>query len=241
MIRLVVFLTLSLFLIMALLPFRINAFSQYGHPYAAQEEEFYFSCLAELEHLKNDHANEEAVHKSMLKVAKALAVLRRYNEADRLYREVWQSRAQSTAAYDETFVAAVMGLAGLRRDTGSIAGAISCYSAAFAYDKKHLPADDIRLTRDKTNLAVALLLAGKTAAAAQQKMQHLKTAAGFLAEAIAEQQTRNPRGSMREANARQDLAYALKDMGDVQGYEKEMKLARAMQRRLSSVSLCREP
>jgi hypothetical protein len=241
MTRLAVFLVLSLFLIMALLPFRINALAEYGHPYAAGEQEFYFTSLAELEQLKREGAAEEAVHKAMLKVAKSLSVLRRYQAADRLYREVWQARSKSSSAYDETFVSAVIGLAGLRRDTSNVSGAVSCYSAALAYDKRHLPKDDIRLTRDKTNLAVALLLASKTASNAEKKTRFLKLAAGYLSEGIAEQQARSPRGSLREANARQDLAYALRDMGDRQGYEKEMRLARTMQRRLNSFAVCREP
>ncbi len=241
MTRLVVFLILSLFLIMALLPFRINALAEYGHPYVAGEEEFYFTSLGELDKLKREGADEEAVHKAMLKVAKSLSVLRRYQAADLLYREVWQARSKSSSAYDETFVLAVIGLAGLRRDTSNVLGSVSCYSAALAYDKKHLPKDDIRLTRDKTNLAVALLLAGKTASTDEKKMQFLKLSAGFLAEVIAEQQARSPHGSMREANARQDLAYALRDMGDHQGFEKEMRLARTMQRRLNSFAVCREP
>lgn len=241
MTRLLVFLTLSLFFIMALLPFRMKAFAEYGHPYAAGEEEFYFTTLSELEKLKREGADGESVHKAMLKVAKALSVLRRYQAADRLYREVWQQRSKSSRAYDETFVSAVIALAGLRRDTSNVLGAVSCYWAALAYDKKHLPEGDIRLTRDKTNLAVALLLAAKTASKAEKKTQFLKLAAGFLAEGIAEQQARSPHGSLREANARQDLAYVLRDMGDRRGYEKEMRLARTMQRRLNSSAVCREP
>lgn len=241
MTRLVVFLTLSLFLIMALLPFRINVFAEYGHPYAAEEQEFYFSSLAELDKLKNEGADEEAVHKAMLKVAKALSVLRRYEKADRLYRDVWQARSKSNSAYDETFVSAMLALAGLRRDTSNLLSSVACYSAALDYDKKHLARGDVRLTRDKTNLAVALLLAGKSASTAEKKVQFLKSAAGFLADGIAEEQARNPNGSMRQANARQDLAYALKDLGDRQGYEKEMRLARTMQQRLNSSAACREP
>ncbi len=241
MTRLVVFLTLSLFLIMALLPFRMNAFAEYGHQYAAGEQEFYFASLAQLDKLKAEGADDEAIHNTMLKVAKALAVLRRYQPADRMYREVWQARSKSQSAYDQTLVSAMIGLAGLRRDTSNVLSSVSCYSQALAYDKKHLPKDDIRLTRDKTNLAVSLLLAGKTASTREKKMQFLKAAAGFLAEGIAEQQARKPNGSLREANARQDLAYALKDLGDRQGYEKEMRLARTMQRRLNSLAVCREP
>jgi hypothetical protein len=241
MTRLVVFLTISLFLIMALLPFRMNAFAEYGHPYAAGEQEFYFSSLAQLEKLKADGADEEAVHKAMLKVARSLSVLRRYQAADRMYREVWQARANSNSPYDETLVQTMIGLAGLRRDASNLSGSVACYATALAYDKKHLPKDDVRLTRDKTNLGVALLLAGKTASQADKKMQFLKKAAGFLAEAIAGEQARNPHGSLREANARQDLAYALKDLGDLQGYEKEMRQARTMQQKLNPIAECREP
>lgn len=241
MMRLVVFLTLSLFFIMALLPFRMNALAEYGHLYAAGEEEYYFSSLAELERLKAQGADQETVHKAMLKVAKSLAVLRRYQPADLLYREVWESRAKSSQAYDQTLVSAMIALAGLRRDTSNISGAVFCYSAALAYDKRHLPKDDIRLTRDKTNLAVALLLAGKSALTAEKKMQSLKSAAGYLVDAIEEQQARSPHGSLREANVRQDLAYVLNELGDRQGYEKEMRLTRTMQRRFNSLAVCREP
>ncbi len=241
MTRLVVFLTLSLFLIMALLPFRMNAFANYGHPYEAGEEEYYFSSLAELERLKAQGADQDSVHKSMLKLAQSLAVLRRYQAADRMYREVWVARSKSSEVYDETLVSAMIALAGLRRDTSNFSGAVLCYSSALAYDKKHLLKDDLRLTRDKTNLAVALLLAGKSALTAEKKMQFFKTAAGYLADAIAEQQARSPHGSLREANARQDLAYALNGLGDRQGYEKEMRQARIMQRRLNPQAACREP
>ncbi len=134
-----------------------------------------------------------------------------------------------------------MGLAGLRRDTSKIANAISCYSAALQYDKKHLPSGDIRLTRDKNNLAVALLIAGKTATTAEKRILYLKSAAGFLVEVIADQKQRSPQGSVREANAHQDLAYALKTMGDKRGYEKEIELSLSMKHRLNPVSLCREP
>src|SRR5882672_2832811 len=120
MTRLLVFLTLSLFLIMAVLPFRMSAWADYGHPYAAEEEEHYFSCLAELKKLQSGKSDQETVHKAMLKVAKALTVLRQYQAADRLYREVWQARSNSHAAYDQTFVKAVIGLAGLRRDMSNL-------------------------------------------------------------------------------------------------------------------------
>lgn len=241
MTRLIVFSTFSLFFIMALLPFRMQSLTDYGRPYSAGEKEYYFNCLAELEQLKANSAGEEKVHRAMLKVAKSLAVLRRYQSSDRIYSEVWQARSKSSAAYDDTFVQAVMGLASLRRDTSNIAGAITCYSVAFAYDKKHLPEKDVRLTRDKTNLAVVLILAGKTAKTAEKKMFYQKSAAGLLAEAIAELKERHPQGSIREANARQDLAYVLKDMGDKQGYEKEMESADGLRRSLNFVTLCREP
>lgn len=241
MTRLVFFSTLSLFFIMALLPFRMQVWTDYGHPYIAREQEHYYACLSELEQLKNNGADEKKVHMAMLKVAKSLAVLRRYQPADRIYSEVWQARSKSTLAYDETFVSAVMGLAALRRDTSNIAGAINCYSIALEYDKKHLTAGDVRLVRDKTNLAVALLIAGKTAKTAEKKLFYQRPAAGFLAEAIAELKQRHPQGSVREANARQDLAYVLKDMGDKEGYKKEMAFADGLKRKLNSASLCREP
>ncbi len=241
MTKLIVFSTLSLFFIMALLPFRIQVLADYGHPYAAGEEEYYLACLSELNKLKTDGADEEKVHHAMLKLARSLISLRQYQRADQIYSEIWNARAKSTAAYDETFVLAVMGLAALRRDTSNIVGAITCYSVALAYDKKRLPAKDKRLTRDKTNLAIALSLAGKTAKTAERKLFYQRSVAGFLAEAIAEQKERQSQGSIREANARQDLAYVLKDMGDKQGYEKEIRLARNMQRRLNTFSLCREP
>jgi len=134
-----------------------------------------------------------------------------------------------------------MGLAGLLRDTANDFSAVSLYTVALNYDKKHLPASDIRITRDKTNLAVALLIAGNCVGSREMKLKYSKSAAGFLAEAIAEEKARNPHGSFREANARQTLAYVFKDMGDRDGYEKEMQAARALKRRHASFPYCNEP
>ncbi|HIA51978.1 MAG TPA: hypothetical protein EYN91_07840 [Candidatus Melainabacteria bacterium] len=239
--RLFLFLTVSLFLIMAALPFRMKSFNEYGHGHAAVEEENYFACLDELKKLKAENAEEEAIQRCMLKVARALAVLRQYRAADRMYRDVWQARANSNAAYDETFVAAVIGLAGLRRDMGNMDSSTACYLVALEYDKKHLQASDMRVTRDKNNLAVSYLIAAKTAQKEVNRMLFLRSAAGLFNEVISEHQARSPQGSLREANARQDLAYVFKELHDRRGYEKELRAARNMQQALASRRVCFEP
>lgn len=239
--RLAFFLALSLFLIMAALPFRLKAFAEYGHSHAASEQEYYFACLDRLNSLRKSAGDQDDIHRSMLEVARALAVLKQHRAADQMYRDVWQARSSVKSSYDEIFIGSVMGLAALRRDTGNIAGSISCYSVAFDYDKRHLSSTDIRLTRDKTNLAIANLLAAKEIEREDQRMPYLRKAAGLLGEAIAEERSRKPEGSWREANARQDLAYVLKSLNDKRGYELEMKAARAMQCKVASKRVCFEP
>lgn len=239
--RLAFFLTVSLFLIMAALPFRSKAFADYGHSHAAVEEEFYYTLLDQLSKLKNESAGENEIHRCMLKVAKAQAVLKQYSAADQMFRSVWQARSHAQSSYDEVYVASVVGLAGLRRDTGNLAGAISCYSIALAYDMRHLSPMDVRLTRDKTNLAIANLLAAKSAEQESARLLYLRKAAGLLVEAIDEEKERKPTGSLREANARQDLAYVLKSLKDKRGYELEMQKARTMQRKLARGRVCFEP
>lgn len=239
--RLAFFLTISLFLIMAALPFRSKAFADYGHSHAAVEEEFYYTLLDQLSRLKNEGAGENEIHRCMLKVAKSQVVLKQYRTADQMFRSVWQARSNAKSSYDEIYVASVVGLAGLRRDTGNLAGAISCYSIALAYDMRHLSPRDVRLTRDKTNLAIANLLAAKSTDPESGRLLYLRKAAGLLVEAIDEEKRRMPAGSLREANARQDLAYVLKCLNDKRGYELEMQKARIMQRKLASGRACFEP
>lgn len=239
--RLAFFLTVSLFLIMAALPFRSKAFADYGHSYAAVEEEFYYTLLDQLSSLKNEGAGQNEIHRCMLKVAKAQAVLKQYRAADQMFRTVWQARSNAKLSYDEIYVASVMGLAALRRDTGNLPGAISCYSVALAYDMRHLSPQDFRLTRDKTNLAIANFLAAKSAEQESERLLYLRKAAGLLVQAIDEEKRRMPAGSLREANARQDLAYVLKSLNDRGGYELEMQKARIMQRKLARARACFEP
>lgn len=226
---------------MAALPFRIKAFADYESPHAMVEQRNYFAYLDELNQLKARTASEEQIHRAMLKVARAGAVINHHRDADRIYREIWQARSNSVAAYDEIFIASVIGLAGLRRDTGSLESCIACYSVALEYDKKHLPARDIRITREKTNLAVAYLIAAKTSPGELKKNRYRRAAAGLLTEVIAEHKVTHPQGSLLEANAHQDLAYVLKDLTDRRGYEIEMKTARTMQHKLASKRLCIEP
>ena len=241
MIRLALFFVLSAFLIMALLPLRMRAMADYGHPFKAQEEEFYFSSLTELEDLKTKGADSDKVHRCMIKVAKSLTVLSKYPAADLILKDVMEGRVSKTEAYDEIFAAAMMARAALRREVSDLETSISLYAQTLDYGKKHLPQGDPRITRDKTNLAVALLVARASANSAEKKMRYLKTAAGYLLEAIDEQKARAPQGSMREANLRQDLAYALEGMADKIGYEKELQLAREMQSRFMRGLPSKEP
>lgn len=238
MIRLAFFIALAAFLIMAVMPMRMKALSDYGHSYAAQEE-FYFSCLAELEDLKAKGSDENKIHQSMIKVAKELTLLRKYEAADRILKEVLKARTQSMKTYDQILVAAMMARAGLRRDASDDINSISLYSQTLSYDKKYLSANDERITRDKTNLAVAMLIVGSISQ--KQKRQYLAQAAGYLLEAIAEQKERAPGGSLREANLHQELAYALESMADRPGYEKELERARRMHVHFLPGSRSREP
>lgn len=241
MTRLCFFAAFILLSIMMILPFRAATLLSYGQPYMARQKVVSLDAQRDLQKLQESGASGDVLHKAMLKAARAFTHVRRYKDADNLYQQVWAQRSKSALQYDELYVEAIIGLGGLRRDTASDLSAVSCYRTALLYDGKHLSAQDKRIVRDEINLAVALFVYAEALDAGEKQISYFKQAVALLDKAIAAAHAEENNGSVCEANARQTRAYVLKHLNDLAGYEREIAIARRMQKQHQAIPYCNEP
>lgn len=229
MVRLAFFLVFITVVMMAVLPRRIAALSDYGQPYAARQQEDYYRDLKEVKRLKVAAPDSPELYQALLRFGKTLWSLKRYGEADQQFTAVWEGRVKSNEPYDQLFAEACLNLGGVRRDAAALENSAGCYRTLLEYDDKRLPENDPRLVRDQTNLGVAKYLYGKSLSDKEKRDALLAESVQHLKSAMALQHSLIPAGSVREGNIGQTLAYVYKAMERKGDYVRELRAARAMQ------------
>jgi hypothetical protein len=85
---------------------------------------------------------------------------RKLDEALGLYKQVKSEREKLSKGYDQKLINTLIGIAGLYRDMNRLHDSNDYYETVWQLDKAHLPANDLRLARDQSSMAVIAYIRG---------------------------------------------------------------------------------
>ncbi len=96
---------------------------------------------------------------------------RKFDDALKLYQQIKIDREKLSKGYDQKLINTLISLAGIYRDINMLDDSINYYEKIWQLDKAHLPANDPRLARDQTSMAVIAYVCGE---AQQNDKKHEK-------------------------------------------------------------------
>jgi tetratricopeptide (TPR) repeat protein len=128
--------------------------------YISSQEFILEKKLAQLQKSKSNTGGSIIDLKEQL--AHVLWSMRRLDDALKQYKEIEAARKKWSDGYDQKLIGTMISIAGLYRDLDRLDDSIDYYEQIWRLDKSHLPANDIRLARDQTSMAVIGYVCGET-------------------------------------------------------------------------------
>lgn len=212
--RLLLLLCICALAAVALLPLRMKSWEKVGSSYSDKATEKYFDAVEEHRRVMHLPYSNDARAKAANNLARALCLMRRFEESDRLYFKVYTERKALMRSFvDPLLVEAALGAAQVRRDMGAVESAVAMYETILKYDQDMRAEDRRVIARDRSNLGIALYLAAKRANDRSQKELFMKRAGESLERAINETKALAGRESVEEANMLESLSYILAAQG----------------------------
>lgn len=104
-------------------------------------------------------------------------------DALRLLTVIKEKREKLDKHYNQKLIHTMLLLAGVHRDLNQLDKTLTIYKQVWDLDKKNLAADDIRLIRDQSNLAMVYYLKGDSESDETKRQRNFKTSVAYISQA----------------------------------------------------------
>lgn len=242
MMRLLFFVSLAFWCVVALVPLRMAAWKEPRAGHTVNAITKYLETLKALRALDGIDYSDDRKVKAALDYGRALVMMRRFLDAESIYVKVISARKKRKGdgrQYDRFLADALMTQGHGRIAMGDARSALVSFEELMNYNRSLLPQDDPRLIRDLNNTGVATLLSARGTPDPNVRATRLKKALEYFDSALAKQRKAAGNGSIAEANMLENIANTMEDLDMTAEADENIKAARKITARLERP--CTEP